>query len=504
VLIAFVQFFVKLLSVSPEKFPWWFFASVNIYCYVMAVYMIIMGGCRLLGCRWQETLFIMVFVYGLWLTPNLYKSTISMMPVTLFICFEFPTYLLAVAIYWFSSDAFGKNKKDWLMFGVIYLVLSLNTETFLMSIPVLFTGIIVVHAIQERYSIGKTIGQVGYLFVLSLVSVVFTWTQPGYHLRPLNIDFHIPSFLEVFRWYLRVMRDYGFSPIVEHLPGLARYIRFLPLFFVAIVILGLWAQRKNNFQANSLFQIKLLLLRSVWALTLMVGFLFCMIPLLFTDYYPYYVTIYPTLLMSIALAGGGGLLVQLFMPETIRDLLKFSGKSGSLGVAISLDEKTRDVAFFSAHFEPGEELQLFSKNWRLINHSFYLSVVKWIGASVILLSLFAFITIPSFKEIERLYRVELIVSAIRADFQEKIVSVYYKTGQKNYFIKNCPGEIVVDQFWGVNGYLYWKGINGAFGVVDTDGNLHGLPPQEVWPDKELWFQIDCLRLTPEQTNYLRP
>ena len=502
VLIASVQFIVKLFHITPEGFPWWFFVSINIFCYVAAVYMIVMGGKRLLKYEWQEALFLLFFIYGFWFTPVVYKSTISMMPVTLFFAFELPTYLLTIAMYLFSANTFGRNKKDWLIFGFIYLFLSFNTETFLMTTPVLFTGIVIVRAFQERFVLSKIPRYIGVFAVLSLVSVVFTWTQPGYHLRQLNLDFHVPSFLEVSHWYLYVVQNFEFVSIVENFPNLAYFILFLPLFFLLIIILGLWILDKCNVQVNSLSQIRLLLLRSMWSLVLMLGFLFCMIPLLFTDYYPYYLTVYPTLLTSVALGGIVGMLI--YMPETIREFSMFFRKSDSLDMDITLDEKPLGIANFHLRSVPSNALQQITKNWHFINYYSFLSLARWIGASAILLILFLFISLPNFKDILRIHRIELISSAVRADFQEKIVSTYYITGQKNYLIMNCAERTYADQFWGVNGYLYWKGIKDGFGVLDTDVALHGLSPKEIWPDKKTWYKINCLQLTKEQRNYLKP
>src|ERR1700690_1083615 len=76
-LLAPIQLVVKLLHVSPDGFPWWFFASINSFCYLASAYMLVMMGKRLLGYEWQEALFLLAFIYGAWLSPVVYQATID-------------------------------------------------------------------------------------------------------------------------------------------------------------------------------------------------------------------------------------------------------------------------------------------------------------------------------------------------------------------------------------------------------------------------------------------
>ena len=193
ILVVPLQIAVKLFHMTPDGFPWWFFASVNTFCYLASGYMLVMGCKRLLRYEWRESLFLLVFVYSIWLTYIVYNSTIDI-PVTFFVAYALPTYLLTVAIYLFSSNSFGENKKDWLLIGFIYLLLSINTQTFFLSIPLLFTGIIVIRSFQENNSLNRIIGNVGFFASLSIASAIFTWLQPGFHARPIGLDFHFPSF----------------------------------------------------------------------------------------------------------------------------------------------------------------------------------------------------------------------------------------------------------------------------------------------------------------------
>ena len=470
-LIVPIQAFIKLLHVTPEEFPWWFFASINAFCYLAAVYMLVMGGKRLLKYEWHEALFLLAFIYGVWLTPIVYNSTIAI-PVTFFVAFTLPVYILTVAIYLFSTNSFGQNRKDWLVIGVIYMLLSINTETFLLSIPVVFTGIIIIHAFQEKYSSIKFFGNLGFFAAISILSVIFIWTQPGFHARPLSLDLHVPSFLEIAKWYVRALEDFGFLILMENHPYLAHLVVFLPPVFFIVIVTGLCVWYKNSIQMDSSPRIILLLSNAIWTLTLIAGFLFCTVPLLFSGYYPDYVKVYPTLLMAGALGLVISFLIHLFEPDTIRELSVFFGKPIS--------------------------------NKYFVGHKTYWFWFKWLGIGVLLLGIFSFITISHFNGIYRDYQIELISSAIRQDFHDVIEVAYYKTGQKNYIIAGCPKEILVEQFWGISGYFYWKGIDDIFGVLDTDPNIGGVSPQEVWPEKESWYKIECLHLTNEQLNYLEP
>ena len=639
-----VQLAIKIFHITPEVFPWWFFASINTFNYLAAVYMLVMGGKSLLKYGWQEALFLLAFTYGVWLTPIVYKSTIDI-PVTFFSAFTLPTYLLTIAVYWFSANDFGKKIIDWLALGCIYLLLSINTETFLLSIPIIFTGITVIQAIQDNYRPKIIFRIIGFFATLSLISALFIWTQPGFHIRPVSLNFHIPSFLEIAQWYVSTLEDIGFKILIEnpfyiHLVRFVRYI--LPLLLFEILF-GLWMRHKKKIQFSSQPEIVLLLTKSMWALVLISGFLFCMVPLLFTGYFPDYVKVYPSLLMAGGLSFCISVLIHIFKPATVSELLAVFGKpslvNGELMRSVRINKIQGFIhsKFFHCFFiilwmlscvaallltlhinnllvlywvqlpvvtqnikpgkqggniyvisikpgwlprskgydlptrlyenerslAPGNALRteigtlgdgrytyengrlFFSTSdnsdprmngrrytlelpfivasrclkwcWVIVGllslamcircfkgyHSCWLWL-KWIAVVTFLCLIFSFNTLLHFNGIYKAFQAELIKSAIRQDFQQKIEVAYHKTGQKVYIVAGCPKGIMVEQFWGISGYFYWKGVDDIFGVLDTDPNLGGLSPQEEWPDKKSWYKIDCLKITSKQLEILQP
>jgi hypothetical protein len=519
-LIVPIQAAIKLFHLTPDGFPWWFFASINAFCYLAAGYMLVMGGRRLLKYEWHESLFLLSFIYGVWLTPIVYNSTIDI-PVTFFVAFTLPVYILAVAIYLFSADSFGKSRKDWLVIGVIYTLLSTNTETFLLSIPVVFTGMILIRAFQEKHGLIKIFGNIGFFAALSVLSIIFIWTQPGFHARPLSLDFHVPSFLETFQWYTRVLEEFGFSILLENHYQLTQLVRYLIPFLLAVIVFGLWLWRKRDIQMNSHPQIILLLSKAIWALILILGFLFCMVPLLFTGYYPSYVIAYPIMLMAGCLGLVLSFFIHLFQPDTISEILVLFGKPAVEKNLVSpvkffpiFSVKVTARSFFSEGF-PNSKADSIShsedrsfvvgeKNFSVKPYYFYWNWLRWAAVVLIFGFIFYSNTILHFTGIYKAYQVELASSAMRQDFHKAIETAYYKTGQKNFIVTGCPQEIIVEQFWGISGYFYWKGINDVFGVLDTDPALGGLSPQEMWPDKKNWYEIKCLKLTSDQLYYLEP
>jgi hypothetical protein len=464
------QLVIKLLHVSPEGFPWWLFASINSFCYLASAYMLVIGGKRLLGYQWREALFLLAFIYGVWLTPVVYNSTMDS-TVTYFVAFGLPTYLLTIAIYLFSANNFGENRKDWFIVGGIYLLLSVNTETFLLSIPIIFTGMIIVRAIQKNYNLVRILRTVGFFAAISFASVIFVWTQPGFHARPLPLNFHIPSFFEIVQWYARSLDTCLRQILLVNHQYLVKFIHyFIPLLVIIIAPGWIFLYKKNS-QSGPYPQIILLLSKGLWTFVLVSGYLFCMLPLLFTNYYPDYLRVYPALLMAGSMGFCISFFIHLFKPGTIRELLKVFDRP------------------FTEQF-----LDKYVSSW------FYLRTLA-VGVIIFFVVLNA---IPHFNDIYRAYQVELISSAIRQDFQRKIEIAYHETGQNNYIVEGCPKMVDVEQYWGISGFFYWKGMKDVFGVLDTDPNLKGSSPQEVWPDKQSWYMIQCLPLTGEQLSLLQP
>jgi hypothetical protein len=423
----------RFFQLGPDTFPWWLFASASSYCNLVAPLMIVAAGKAVLRYHWKVGLFLLAFIFGVWIGPAVYRTTVNI-PVTFFVAYVLPLFLTLFAIATFTRPCSGRVGK--FIVAALYLIVSVNTQTFFFSAPVLFTTLTAIKVIRGNRSYWIGLKEIGLWAMLTLVAAIFVWTQPGFHKREVGAKFVMPSAAELGAWYQKsTQMGYG-TLFSNHLPH-TLWIHSLVLVAIAVGLAGTslvyyqLGQHKN--QPNP--AARDLLGSGILALGFLMAFHFSWISLLFTPYFPEYTQVYPDLLLAAGLGYSIWWASQVY-PWLVQCLSKMA---------------------WSRSLPDNPERAVSEGRWSFAILFGALIGFGWIGSRVLL---------PNIGQIGAAFTHELRYSEIRRDVRQKIETLHATEGANNFLVVDSPAD--VDPSWGFTGYFGWKGHPEITAAIDGD------------------------------------
>ena len=146
VLMVPLRLFVRLFGAGPDAFPWWCFAGVNAALNILSVVHFVLAGRALVGYSRSWTIALTAFLSGVWLINLVSFSTTLGIPVVFFAAYTLPLYLLSLVALGFATAAVSATHSRMKVLAALYLLISLNEATFMLSLPVLISAFTVVKA----------------------------------------------------------------------------------------------------------------------------------------------------------------------------------------------------------------------------------------------------------------------------------------------------------------------------------------------------------------------
>jgi hypothetical protein len=291
---------VRALSIGPDRFAWWFPASLNMAFGICACYNVVLAGRRTRAFSGAAAAFMFVVAALCWIAnPTVVRSSM-VLPVTLLVTYTFPLYLTSLLVLLLSRIDAAPGWRVYCAAG-IYVLVSLNTTTFMLSVPVLAAGILIARAIVGDLRWRACAVLVSGAALLSVTSALFIWSSPGFQQRfkvlqggggpRQTLAAVIPE------WYLtspeRIYRtlDWPWSPIahtvwvVALLGGLA---------WAAAALVARWRRGADAGPPPASIAVNL------FALALLATFHASLGSLLFVGYFPDYTQTYPAFLLVLA------------------------------------------------------------------------------------------------------------------------------------------------------------------------------------------------------------
>jgi hypothetical protein len=423
---------VRIFGIGPDVFPWWFFAGLNAGLNVLAVVHFVIAGKVLMRHGRSWALGLCTFTAALWiLNPVSFATTVGI-PVVFFSAYTLPLYLVSLFSLGFATAGSPLPRSRLIQLVAVYLLVSLNEATFMLSLPVLVLALTVVKAHRGARPLADFIRMILPWTAASAAAAFFVWTTPGFHYRAPLLGFAVPSGTSVWAavpgWYGDSVRmiygalflDRIAYPVVLHSGLLSALCAGLLMTF-----LRTWWRRESRRDAG--------VLRLLDANVLALGYLLAahaaMSTMLFTPYFPEYTKAYPALLVALGIGSS--------MVWAIRVI-------GTLAVTGAGTERAAVPFAVAAAFV-------------------VVSASVWLG-------------LQSSARVVDAYRQELRTSRTLGQARHQARAVYQDTGQRNYNLSHCPPRLeAYDGATLTPDYFTWQGLPALSVIQEGAGNSSALP-----------------------------
>ncbi len=459
VLVVPWRILIRVFQVSPDLFPWWLFASLNLFLIIVTPINLIMAGRALLRQHWATSLLLLGFIYAVWVTsPIVYQTTIGIPFSATSVC-TLPPYLISLGVLLLSKTTFKLGHRESWVLAFLYSVVAVNESHFMLSLPIVFGTITLIKLISQRKPFSEGVKILGFLAIFSVLAALFAWTTPGFHKRGLLLQFAIPDLATIWHkfpdWYMQGVR-LGYSTLF---PGFASSHLFhtavLLILLLGLIVTGIIIYRNRRSRLNPGEPIFNVLSLNLLSLGFISAFHVSMATLLFTQYFPDRTRAYPALLLAVGLGSGILWLVQ----------------ASHLSMRQERRQRFTSVKSFRA------DVSTVSPNHSVL-------IMACIGLAVIGWN----ITVPNLVNIVNGYRAEVISSQVIHDMRQQIINMYSRTGQTNYRLSGCPEYMEFDHggsFRFSPDYFEWRG----YPTISTV--REGVGDTIKYLGNKAWTRLEC-------------
>jgi hypothetical protein len=409
VLMVPVRLFVRLFRSGPDAFPWWCFTGLNAALNILSVAHFVLAGRALVGYGRSWTLGLTAFLSGIWLINPVSFSTTVGIPVVFFGAFTLPLYMVSLVALGFATDAVSAARSSMMRLAGLYLLVSLNEATFMLSLPVLIGAFTVVKARRAARPVEAFARMIVVWAAASAAAAIFVWTTPGFHRRAPLLGFAVPSGTTLWdkipAWYVESARTLYRALAGEDVAGAVLLHTMLFASLCTGVILHVLSKkwwRATHASSGWLFD------ANIVALGYLIAAHAATSTMLFTPYFPEYTKAYPALLIALSIG------------TTIVWVAGIAESLGSKGTAIRPARAGPAILLVCAGL--------------------------WAGAR-------------SWPDVADAYREELLASATLRQARQDIGTLYRTTSQRTYTLSHCPPRL--EAYGGTTltpHYFTWRGL----------------------------------------------
>jgi hypothetical protein len=421
VLMVPLRLFVRVFGVGPDAFPWWCFAGLNAALNVLSAIHFVLAGRALVGYSRSSTVGLTAFLAGIWLFNPVSFSTTVGIPVVFFAAYTLPLYMISLVALGFATAPTRAARSRIVVLSAVYLLISLNEATFMLSLPVLISAFTIVRARRAARPVQAFAGMIFIWAIASAAAATFVWTTPGFHLRAPLLGFAVPSGTTLWdripAWYVESVRTmYGALAGGDVSGAVLLHTILLACLCTALILQVVSKNWWRRAHANSGWLVD----GNILALGYLIAAHAATSTLLFTPYFPEYTKAYPVLLIAL---GIGTTIVW------VADLIE---SLGALGKA---------------------------------------SPARPVGAAILLVCVGVWTGVRAWPDVVHAYREELRASATLRQARQDIVMLYRDTGQATYTLSHCPPRL--EAYGGAalsTDYFTWRGLPALSAMQEGKGD----------------------------------
>ncbi len=477
--VAPFRWLVRTFGLTPETFPWWLPASVNLFCIIGAPINLVASAKNLSRCSVTASVYLLLLIWGMWTISPIVYDTSLFLPVTLLVSHT-SLYFLSLGLWLWSRPTWGQHKWEWGVLGAIYVSVLL-APTLLPSAIILFVGMSFLKFIFQKYPIRLTFLSIGLWLGIAIILIVFLFTATGFYRRSKQ-DYNVtlPPLSSILRdWYKPIPFGYATFPhSVEgeselrpwHKTGApfrytvkSTYISDRGFVIIHVLLLAMLTAsigltsfayfRVHNVISQSLeIQIRKLLGTLSLALTCVVAFHGSVVFYFFTPHFWEYSKPLPSLFVVAGWTFTVWSVIQISDPIMQYHLLLMPRRNTP---PFANDDSTVTT-----------------------------SQTPFLLGICLLCAIFFFITLPNIGRVIDTYRYEIRLGEQRYKTRQSIIDVHIRTKQTNFLLSDCPSGF--DTYWAFGPYFEWRGYP-SIQVIMEDAPNYG-PALKNDPQ---WVQLPC-------------